>query len=71
MKLKFIGDPNDNFKGAYGRDGAEDKTITKFGVKFKKGEAVEVSKEIYAKLEGNSHFETVKTRKKVKDGNVS
>ena len=64
MKLKFIGDPNDNHKGAYGRDGSEDKTITKFGVKFKKGEAVEVSQEVYAKLEGNNHFEAVKTRKK-------
>lgn len=71
MKLKFIGDPNDNFKGAYGRDGAEDKTITKFGVKFKKGEAVEVSKEIYAKLKDNSHFEIVKTRKRKADGNAS
>lgn len=68
MKLRFIGDPNDNNAGPYGRDGVEDKTITKFGVTFKKGEAQEVSKEIYARLKDNSHFEIVKTRKKAANG---
>lgn len=67
MKLTFIGDPNDNDSGPYGRDGVEDKTIVKFGVKFKKGEAVEVSKEVFDKLQGNSHFKVVKTRKKASD----
>lgn len=66
MKLEFIGDPNDNFSGAYGRDGQEDKTITLCGVTFTKNKAVEVDSKVFSKLKDHSHFKAVKAAPKAK-----
>lgn len=47
-KVKYVGDPNDDFSGP--------STLRAHGHDFKKGELVEVPDSVAAKLAGHSHF---------------
>lgn len=54
MRLRYIGDPKN---GGEGHD-----VLLAYGLRWPKGEPVEVSPELAAKLRGNDHFEPVKGR---------
>lgn len=56
MKVKYVGDPNDNYSGA--------DEITAFGQKFIKNKTVDVKVDeaTALKIAGNSHFEVTPTK---------
>ncbi len=63
MKARFTGDPLDNNSGP--------RSITMFGVTFRKGAWSPVPAEIEAKISCNSHFETAADDAKVSDATAA